>query len=185
MPKKQIEEAVETKEEKQKRAHKDILFDYLPYLIIILVVVIIRTFIATPIRVNGTSMDDTLKNGETMILNKLAMHVRGIKRWDIVVIRTDESYLIKRVIALPGETINYEDGILYINNQVMEDPFSLTETENFRDGPVMVGPNEFFVMGDNRSISQDSRLIGPISRNEIRGKTNIILFPLDRFGIIK
>ena len=173
----------EEQELKQKKANKDVFLDYLPYIIIILVVIIIRTFIATPIRVNGTSMDTTLHNGETMILNKLGMKTKGIKRWDIIVIDTDTTHLIKRVIALPGEIIKYENGKLYINNQEIEDKYSLTKTEDFKE--VKIGKNEYFVMGDNRFISQDSRTIGPIDKSEIRGKTNIILFPIDRFGIIK
>ena len=94
--------------EGQKKANKDILLDNLPYIIIILIILIIRAFIATPIRVNGDSMDPTLQDGETMILNKLGMKTAGIKRWDIIVIKTDDSYLIKRVIGLPGESIKYE-----------------------------------------------------------------------------
>lgn len=179
------EKIIDKKEEeiKQKKANKDIFLDYLPYIVIILTVVIIRTFIATPIRVNGSSMDTTLHNGETMILNKLGMKTKGIKRWDIVVIETDTTHLIKRVIALPGETIKYEDGNLYINNKEMEDKYSLTITEDFEE--VTIGKNEYFVMGDNRYISEDSRMIGTINKSEIKGKTNIILFPIDRFGIVK
>ncbi len=182
-----IKEVEETKEiileEKQKKANKDIFLDYIPYLIIIIVVIIIRTFIATPVRVNGSSMDTTLKNGETMILNKLGMKVKGIKRWDIIVIKTETTYLIKRVIALPGESIKYEEGQLFINDVLTEDKYSKTLTEDFEE--VKVGKNEYFVMGDNRFVSQDSRIIGAVDKSEIKGKTNIIIFPLDRFGKVK
>lgn len=187
MPKQKIKienEAALAPEERQKRANRDIFMDYLPYFIIILFVIIIRTYIATPIRVNGASMDPTLKTGETMILNKLAMNVKGLKRWDIVVIKLDNNnYLIKRVIALPGETIKYEAGILYINGAKMIDQYSLTETDDFEE--VKVAKDEYFVMGDNRAVSQDSRVIGPVKKNAIQGKTNLILFPIDRFGKVK
>jgi len=175
----------ETIDAKQKRAHRNILLDLYPYLVIILVVVIIRTFIATPIRVNGASMDPTLYNGETMVLNKLAMHLRGIDRFDIVVARTNDSYLIKRVIGLPGERIKYQDGILYINGVEVEDNFALSHTNDFPE--VLIDNNEYFLMGDNRFISQDSRnpAIGNIHQNDIRGKTNIILFPFNRFGMVE
>ena len=161
----------------------DIFLDYLPYFIIILVVLITRTYIATPIRVNGASMDTTLKNGETMLLNKLGMKVNGIKRWDIVVIKLEDSYLIKRIIGLPGEKIKYIDGKLYINDQVMADKYSLTETGDFEE--VSVAQDEYFVMGDNRYISQDSRILGAIKESYIKGKTNLVLFPLDRFGKVE
>ncbi len=166
----------------QKKASRDVFLDYLPYIIIILIVMIIRTFIATPIRVNGTSMEATLHNGETMILNKLGMKTSGLKRWDIIVLKTKNSHLIKRIIALPGETIKYEDGKLYINNKEIEDKYSLTTTEDFEE--ITIPKEQYFVMGDNRYLSQDSRAIGPVNKSDIIGKTNIILFPLDRFGTV-
>lgn len=167
----------------QKKASKDVFLDYMPYIIIIILVIILRTFIATPVRVNGTSMESTLYNGETMILNKIAMKFKGIKRWDIVVIKTGNTHLIKRVIGLPNEIVKYEEGKLYINDKVVIDKYSITKTEDFEE--IKVGSDEYFVMGDNRYVSQDSRMIGPIKKNEIKGKTNIILFPLNRFGIVE
>ncbi len=167
-------------EQKQKLAAKDIFLDFYPYLIIILCVVILRTFIATPVRVNGDSMDPTLKNGETMILNKIGMKTSGIKRWDIVVLKTGDAYLIKRVIALPGETVKYEEGKLYINNKETKDKYSLTKTDDFKER--QMEKDEYYVMGDNRSVSQDSRIIGPIKKKEIIGKTNLRLFPVDKIG---
>ena len=128
-------------------------------------------------------MDPTLQDGETMILNKLGMKTAGIKRWDIIVIKTDDSYLIKRVIGLPGESIKYENGKLYIAGKEIKDNYSLTKTEDFEE--TIVGKNEYFVMGDNRFISKDSRKIGTIDKSEILGKTNIIVFPFNRFGLVK
>ena len=171
------------KELNQKKAHKDVFLDFLPYIIIVLVVLIIRTFIATPVRVNGSSMETTLLNGETMILNKLAIKVKGVNRWDIVVIKTSDSFIIKRVIALPGETIKYESDILYINDKELEDNYSLSETEDFKE--IKLNKDEYFVMGDNRYVSQDSRVVGPIKKEAIIGKTNIRLFPIDKLGLIK
>lgn len=172
-----------TEIEGQKKANKDILLDNLPYIIIILIIIIIRTFIATPIRVNGDSMDSTLRDGETMILNKLGMRTSGIKRWDIVVIKTDDSYLIKRVVGLPGETVKYENGKLYIANKEVKDKYSITKTEDFDE--TTIDEDEYFVMGDNRFISKDSRIIGNINKSEILGKTNIIVFPFNRFGLVE
>lgn len=167
----------------QKKAARDIFLDVYPYLVIIIVVVLIRSFIATPIKVNGTSMDPTLKEGETMILNKIGMTFKGIKRFDIVVVKTADTYLIKRVIGLPGDSIKYSDGKLYINEKVVDDPYSKTQTEDFDE--VKLKKNEYFVMGDNRAVSKDSRMIGPVTKSEIKGKTNIIIFPFSKFGIVK
>jgi len=178
-----IDEVEGSEEEKLERARRDVLEDYMPYIIIILCVVILRTFIATPIRVNGSSMDDTLKNGEILVLNKLALRARGISRWNIIVAKLDGNYLIKRVVALPGETVRYEDGVLYIDGEKIDDDFSLTLTEDFEEFKVEAG--KYFVMGDNRFVSQDSRMIGSIDRKDIIGKTNIVLFPFGRFGIVE
>lgn len=167
----------------QKKANRDVFLDYLPFIIIIVIVITIRTFIATPIRVNGTSMDTTLHNGETMILNKLGMKTKGIKRWDIVVLKTENSHLIKRVVGMPGETIKYENKVLYINNKEVKDKYSKSRTEDFEE--IVIGKDEYFVMGDNRYLSQDSRAIGPVNKSDLIGKTNIILFPFDRFGYVK
>ena len=86
-----------------------LLKELLPYIIIIIVVIIIRTFIFTPVVVNGPSMMNTLHNGDVMILDKIGMKLGGIKRFDIVVIQTGKTKIIKRVIGMPGETISYHD----------------------------------------------------------------------------
>ena len=167
--------------EGQKKANKDILLDNLPYIIIILIIIIIRAFIATPIRVNGDSMDPTLQDGETMILNKLGMKTAGIKRWDIIVIKTDDSYLIKRVIGLPGESIKYENGKLYIAGKEIKDNYSLTKTEDFEE--TIVGKNEYFVMEIIvLYLKIVEKLVLLINRNF--RKTNIIVFPFNRFGLV-
>ena len=93
------------------------------YLLIIVMVILIRTFIITPVRVNGTSMDPTLKNGEIMILNKIKYNKNDIKRFDIVVVKMDKELLIKRVIGLPNEEIKYVDNKLYINGEYIKEPF--------------------------------------------------------------
>ena len=93
------------------------------YLLIIVMVILIRTFIITPVRVNGTSMDPTLKNGEIMILNKIKYNKNDIKRFDIVVVKMDKELLIKRVIGLPNEEIKYVDNKLYINGEHIKEPF--------------------------------------------------------------
>lgn len=154
----------------------------IPYLVIILIVILIRTFIATPIIVNGESMYPTLDGGELMILRK---YDTNYKRFDVVVVSkvVEGDNLIKRVIGLPNETIRYKNGILYINDEVISDEFAYGETNNFQE--ITLGDDEYFVMGDNRAVSLDSRIIGVIKKNEIEGKTNLVLFPFNKIGLIK
>ena len=128
-------------------------------------------------------MYDTLNDGDTMILNKIGMKLNDIERFQIVVIKTHDTYLIKRIIGLPGETIEYKDGKLYINNKIMKDPyFKDNNTNDFEK--VKIPKNHYYVMGDNRSVSIDSRLIGTVDINDIMGTTKLVLFPFSDFGIV-
>ena len=199
--KKDLKEKTEVNEKNEyKHTYKDSLRELVPYIFIIFTVVLIRTFIVTPIKVNGTSMINTLQHGDTMVLNKIAMKVKDIERFQIVVIKTDDSYLIKRVIGLPGETLKYEvkeneDGkitaTLYVNGKAIKEDFideetkELTcknETELCNDG-IKIPSDHYFVMGDNRGNSIDSRIIGVIDRKNIMGTTKLVIFPISDMGI--
>lgn len=171
----------EIKETNKIHTIKDTFRELIPYVLVIIVVVLIRTFLVTPIKVNGTSMVDTLQHGDTMILNKIGMKINGIKRFDIVVIKTSDSYLIKRVIGLPGETIEYKDGKLYINDKEYKDPYYKDNTLDFEKTKIPEG--YYFVMGDNRGNSIDSRIIGSIKKEDILGTTKLIIFPISDIGI--
>lgn len=153
----------------------------LPYVIIIAVVVLIRTFLVTPIRVVGPSMNPTLASGDIMILNK----VSKIDRFDIVVIKSKKSpeILIKRVIGLPGETVEIKDGKIYINGKVLKENYGKGETSNYNY--IKVPKGEYFVLGDNRPISADSRLLGTFSRKDIKGTTKLTIFPFKHIGFKK
>lgn len=194
-------------EEATRKAKIDTFLSYVPFLIIIFFVVIIRIFIATPVVVNGTSMNPTLQHKDVMLLYKLTKHTRGIRRFDIVVINTDSGRLIKRVIALPGDKITYriekdtednEIGVLYINGEVVKEKFIDEDAKKntCKEFPyygkwegctkeIEVGENEYFVMGDNRGNSNDSRMIGAIDKDDIMGTTEIVLFPFNRIGKVK
>lgn len=182
-----------------KSAQLDMILSLMPYLIIIIFVFLIRFFIATPVKVNGSSMYPSLKNNDYMILYKLTKHMRGIKRFDIVVIKTDSGRLIKRVIGLPGEKIKYrieenEDGetfgVLYVNDKKIEEKFLAEATKKntcndewiICESEYIVPDGEYFVMGDNRGNSIDSRKIGTIESKNIEGTTKLIFFPFTRFG---
>ena len=158
------------------------------YVIIIVVIVLLKIYVVSPIRVNGTSMNPTLKNGDIMILNKIGYRITKIKRFDIVVIKYKDELLIKRVIGLPGEKIKYENNTLYVNDKALDEAFDKTYTYNFsikEIGSITVPEDSYFVLGDNREVSKDSRSIGFIDREDIVGKSSLTLFPLNRFGTKK
>ncbi len=159
-----------------------VIKELIPYLVIILIVIIIRTFIMTPVVVQGESMVPTLKGKEVMILKK---YDRNYQRFDIVVVNksVEGNNLIKRVIGLPGEKIRYKNNKLYINDKIIKDKYAYGETGNFQE--ILLGDDEYFLMGDNRQISLDSRSIGVIKKGEIEGKTNLVLYPFNKIGKVK
>lgn len=161
--------------------------EIIPYVAVILLAILIRTFIASPVRVNGTSMVDTLSNGDIMLLNKMN---KNYKRFDIVVINLSNNKIIKRVIGLPGESIEYKNNTLYINNKEVKDvsdqytaDFSLKELYGYE----FIPEGYYFVMGDNRNGSSDSRdtRIGLIKKSDIKGKAKFRLWPLNHIGFVK
>ena len=158
--------------------------EWMPYILILLIVVLIRSFLFTPIKVQGSSMQDTLEGDEIMILWKIG----DIQRYDIVVADYMENgkkvdTLIKRVYGLPGETIKCEQGMIYVNDHKIDDEYATNTTLDF--DTVTLGENEYFLMGDNRRVSKDSRVIGPIHRSEIQGTTDFVLWPFSKFGKVK
>ena len=161
----------------------NILKELIPYILIIIIVLLFKRYIVSPIRVNGQSMYPTLKNADMMILNETSYYFKDIKRFDIVVVDAKDELIIKRVIALPGETISYKDNILYINGKKVEEKYSYGITDDFES--VKLKKDEYFVMGDNRQNSLDSRYFGPFKKKYIRGKTNVIFLPFDRMGKVK
>ena len=156
-----------------------IIKEIYPYVIILVAVVLFRSFIATPVRVDGESMFPTLKGNEIMILNKLG----HIDRYDIVVVKESKDDIIKRVYGLPGETIEVENSNIYINGKKIKDNFGSGETEDYPKRKLK--KNEYFVLGDNREISKDSRIIGPVKEKQILGTTSFVIFPFNHLGKVK
>lgn len=161
----------------------------LEYGLIVILVIIVRLYIITPIQVNQSSMNDTLHNKDIMLLNILSYKIGDIKRFDIVVFNHKGGPLIKRVIGLPGEKVKYVKNMLYINDVYIQEPFlSNTFTDDFDlldIGYERIPENMYFVLGDNRLNSIDSRYFGLIERNKIIGKANIIIYPFSRLGCVK
>ena len=160
-----------------------ILKSLLPYIIILIIVVLIRTFIITPAVVNGDSMKDTLLDNEVVLVNKLYVNVSDIKRFDIVVINENGEHIVKRIIGLPGEKVEYKNNKLFINDKEVNSELKFKDTEDFVYEKVE--SDKYFVLGDNREISKDSRIIGTINKDDIIGKVSIVLFPFTIFGVVK
>lgn len=130
-------------------------------------------------------MVPTLLDGDIMILDKIGYRINGLKRFDIVVIKYNNEKIIKRVIGLPGDYIKYKDNILYVNGKEIKEEYKRDITNNFslKDlGYEKIPENKYLVLGDNRSISKDSRIIGLIDKEDIEGYTGIIVFPFKRIG---
>lgn len=156
--------------------------DILSYVIIILVVVLVRTFIITPVRVVGSSMDKTLKEGEILLLEKIN---KKYKRYDIVVIKENNERIIKRIIGMPGESVKIVEGVIYINGEAIEDKYASSYTGDFSLDKFdldVIPEDSYFVLGDNRIVSKDSRLLGPINKKKIQGKAMYRIWPFNKFG---
>lgn len=156
--------------------------EIISYILIIAFVVGIRTYLITPARVNGASMETTLFDGDILLLEKFN---KKYQRFDIVVFNYDNSSLVKRIIALPGEHVKYLDDKLYINNELVVEDYINEQTGNFDLTSInyeVIPDGYYFVMGDNRDNSVDSRLIGLIAEKDILGKTNFRIFPFNKIG---
>ena len=157
---------------------------------------VVTTFLFRPVRVDGSSMYPTVQSGSLGFSSIVTRHVRKISRFDIVVIKLEEDgkLLIKRVIGLPGETITYENGLLYVNGEQIDEDFLDKEhmekemkkySRDVFTAPftVTLQENEYFCMGDNRIISADSRVYGPFSGDDIISCGVLIFYPFERFGV--
>jgi len=129
--------------------------------------------------ISGDSMDENLKNGEFGFADKQVYKLSGVKRFDIVIVENSGQKIIKRIIGLPNETITYKDGILLVNGKVVEEDFisdeeKLNTNRDDLEISLTLGDNEYYVLGDNRLISYDSRNIGPVNKEQIKGRLFMI-----------
>ena len=160
--------------------------------ICMLIVFLLGKFVIQPIEVKGSSMYPTLQDGSYGITNVIGRKAGHLERFDIAIIYLKEKneYLVKRVIGLPGETISYTDGVLYVNGTAMEEPF-LDEAyvSSYGDDfmgdiePVTLKEDEYYCLGDNRPHGSDSRVYGPFHEDTITAKGALILFPISEFGV--
>jgi signal peptidase I len=166
----------------------------------IVLALLIQAFVVKPYRIPSGSMENTLLIGDRVLVNRVVYHTRDPRRGDIVVFNDKAvgKTLIKRIIALPGETISLRDGRVYINGQVLNEPYvrpkadgSPEQTVAFTSGepwslehPYTLGPNDYFMMGDNRTDSGDSRDWGPMHRSEIIGAAIFRYWPPMRVRVL-
>ena len=190
------------KEKKKKTVMQEIASWILTLLGAVAIALAIRALVFEPIRVKGESMQNTLMNGELVLATKPA-YLRGkINRGDVIICRyperstakslnlggsfeigfTRHTLFVKRLIALPGDTLEIREGLVYVNGELVDetaiDMYSEAKTNL---GPLLLGEDSYFVMGDNRGNSNDSRRVGPITRDMIVGHVKRVIFPLSKF----
>jgi len=155
-------------------------------LIAIGLALVIIVFLYQPVKVEGTSMAPLLSDQERIFINKFVYRFEDIHRGDVVVfwypLDRSKSF-IKRVIGLPGETVDIRHGLLYVNGQVIPEPYVPPQYTDVTDfGPVKVPKDSYFVMGDHRISSNDSRVFGPVASQFIYGRAVFAYWPVDHFG---
>jgi signal peptidase I len=151
--------------------------------------VLIITFLYQPVRVEGTSMLPRLVDQDRLFINKFVYHFEAIEQGDVVVFhypRDPQKSYIKRIIAVPGDRLRIDRGRVYVNGKVLGEPYIPEEYRDTRSLDAMVIPKgEYFVMGDHRSISSDSREFGPVKRELIYGKAAFIYWPTQDVGVVR
>ena len=178
------------------------------FVISAIVILLFVNFVAHPVRVDGESMYPTLKDGEFGFTNVGGVLLNGVERGDIVVVTMEEegqkTHWVKRVIGLPGDTVSCVNDVVYINGKVLDetkyiapdyrqslvDKFGYfnkvpnadnTNVEDFEE--VKLGDDEYYVMGDNRPYSKDSRYVGPVKKSQIFAKKMLVLLPISDIGV--
>lgn len=156
---------------------------------------LVITFVGQRTEVEGASMENTLHNGDNLIVDKLSYRFHDPERFDIIVFPfqfQNNTYYIKRIIGLPGETVQImDDGSIYINGEKLEENYGMEvikpETIGRAAEPIELGDDEYFVMGDNRNNSSDSRtdMVGNIKRENIIGKAWLRIWPVSDFGVLQ
>lgn len=154
-----------------------------------LTAVLIVVFLVQPVKVEGTSMLPHLSDQERIFVNKFVYHVTDIDRGDIVVFwypRDPGKSFIKRVVGLPGEEVLIREGIVYVNGEALSEPYVPSEYfDSHSFGPVTVQPHSYFVLGDHRNSSNDSRSWGLVPEANIFGKAILRYWPISKFGLIE
>lgn len=161
-------------------------------LVIVLLTWVIVTFVGQRTKVDGHSMEPTLSDGDNLIVDKLSYRFRDPERYDIIVFpyqHAENTYYIKRIIGLPGETVQVIDGYMYINGKKMDEHYGaeVMEDPGIAAEPIKLGDDEYFVLGDNRNHSSDSRVpsVGVLTRDMLIGRAWVRIYPFNKIGVIK
>ena len=150
------------------------------FITIVIIIIILKIFVFNFILVKGDSMKPKYKKNDFMFLNKIIYRCSNIKRQEVVVIKYKDNDLIKRIIGLPNDKIKVENGKLYINNKEVKENYINSYTASYDFDEITLKDNEYFVMGDNRYNSYDSRNFGTIMKNNIIGRVEFKIFPFDK-----
>lgn len=172
---------------------KSLIYDLIFYAVLIFVCIyIIPNFVLQRTIVDGSSMENTLKDREQLYVEKISYHFNALKRFDIIVFypygRENEDYYVKRIIGMPGEKVQIIDGRIYINDELLEENYGKEPIEDPGRAaePIYLGEDEYFVLGDNRNRSKDSRSeqVGNVKKENIGGRVILRIYPFDRFGFV-
>lgn len=181
----------------KKEKEGGILSTLLGWILYILVIIgltyLIITYVGQRTRVSGDSMNPTLQDGDNLIVDKISYRFRDPERYDIIVFpfkHEENTFYIKRIIGLPGETIQVVDGYVYIDGELLESDIYGAEVmreANIAAEPIALGEDEYFVLGDNRNHSSDSRdpSVGVLTREDLLGRAWVRIYPFDQAGVIK
>jgi len=175
----------------QKYSPSSFFWEIIKFAVIAFIVVVpIRIFIASPFIVSGSSMDPSFATGNYLVIDEISYRLEEPERGDVVVFKYPKDtskFFIKRVIGLPGETVEIRDGNVFIINNISPGGFSLNESyiefPKADSSIVTLSDTEYFVMGDNREASSDSRIWGPLDKQFITGRVLLRLFPLSELGL--
>ncbi|PTM59080.1 signal peptidase I [Desmospora activa] len=155
--------------------------------IAVILALVIRTFIFSPFSVSGPSMLSTLHNGDLVIVNKVIYHFHDPKPGEVIVFHASENKdYIKRVIAMPGQTVSAQNNVVRVDGESIDEPYIDNGNRTADFGPVEVPPGHIFVMGDNRMNSSDSRdsSLGTVPLDQVVGRADVIFWPLEDFSLL-
>ena len=176
-----------------KRIGKEILSFVLYFVIVIAAMLLIIHYVGQRTEVSGSSMENTLSDGDNLIVDKISYRFHEPERFDIIVFPyqyKEDTYFIKRIIGMPGETVQITDkGEILINGEELVESYGreVIKDPGLASDPITLGEDEYFVMGDNRNYSKDSRFpdVGNIKRADIIGKAWLRIYPFDKIGFIR